>query len=275
MLTAEQRREKYYEKHKKEIPNVPTRSIHCYCRVSTTKQVEDGHSIDAQKQELIKCVNDNNIQGTIIWYIDEALSGKNMIDRPDFNRMIAAANSGDTIVTYSMSRLGRDTKDILTFMDEMHKKNINIVCIKDKIDLSTASGKAMCTMMAAFATLERDLAVERSRTVLEDRKNKGYVTGRVPFGYRSESEIINGKKQKKLVEDPDEQDVINFISVLIGEDPKIKDAEITRRLKSEVLAGRLKMRNSKDVYQSFVSRIIKTNNLRDIIINPALPPQQQ
>lgn len=262
MLTAEQRRAKYYEKHQRETPITNTHSIHCYCRVSTHKQLKEGHSIDAQKDIIIKCINDNNITGNIIWYVDEALSGKNMTHRPDFTRMRESVQNGDTIITYSMSRLGRDTKDILIFMDEMREKNVNIVCIKDKIDLSSASGKAMCTMMAAFATLERDLAVERSRTVLEDRKNKGYVTGRIPFGYRTESVVVDGKTQKKLVEDPDEQEVINFISVLIVEDPRIKDAEITRRLKSEVSAGRLKMRNSKDVYQAAVNRIIKANNLR-------------
>lgn len=262
MLTAEQRRDLYYQKHKKEPTPATTQTIHCYCRVSTAQQLEQGHSIDAQRQEILKTINNNNLTGDIQWYVDEALSGKNMTHRPDFTRMREAVKSGDTIISYSLSRLGRDTKDILVFMDEMRERNVNVIVIADKIDLSTASGKAMCGMIAVFSTLERDLAVERSKNVLEDRKNKGYVTGRIPFGFKTEEVIIDGRKQKKLIEDEDEQDVINFVSSLICDDPKIKDAEITRRLRAEVVAGNKKIRNSKDVYQSFVRKLIKNNNLR-------------
>lgn len=234
-------------------------SIHCYCRVSTKQQRDHGHSIDAQKAEIETYVTANNIKGIVKWYVDSAVSGKDMKNREQFNLMRDSLRKGDTLIAYSLSRLGRNTKEILIFTDELKEKGIVVILLKDKIDTSTATGVAMFSMLAVMSTLERDLAIERSKTVIDNRIKEGFSVGKPPFGFKTD------KETKKLIPNADEQYVISEISGWIQDDPRIKDAEITRRLQSRMDAGEIKMRNSKRVYQTYINKIITRNNLRELI----------
>ena len=47
-----------------------------------------------------------------------------------------------------------------------------------KLDLTSAAGKMMLTMLAAVAELERDLLVERTQAGLQSAKQQGKVLGR-------------------------------------------------------------------------------------------------
>jgi DNA invertase Pin-like site-specific DNA recombinase len=47
-----------------------------------------------------------------------------------------------------------------------------------KLDLTSAAGKLMLTMLAAVAEMERDLLVERTQSGLERAKAEGKVLGR-------------------------------------------------------------------------------------------------
>ena len=234
-------------------------SIHCYCRVSTKQQRDHGHSIDAQKAEIEKYITDNDIKGIVRWYVDSAVSGKDMKNREQFNNMREDLHKGDTLISYSLSRLGRNTKEILIFSDELKEKGIILVLLKDKIDTSTATGAAMFSMLAVMSTLERDLAIERSKTVIDNRMKEGYTVGKPPFGFKTD------KETKKLIPDDNEQHVITLIAGWIQDDLRIKDAEITRRLQSRMDMGEIKIRNSKRVYQTYVNKIIKRNNLRELV----------
>ena len=70
-----------------------------YARVSTTDQ-----NLEMQV-EAIKSYGVDKI------YSDK-LSGKSM-DRKEFGKLLEHLRSGDTLVIYSLSRLGRKTKDLI------------------------------------------------------------------------------------------------------------------------------------------------------------------
>jgi len=58
-----------------------------YIRVSTEEQAREGFSINAQKDKLTKYaeVHDWDIYD---FYIDDGISGKNIVDRPEITRLI-------------------------------------------------------------------------------------------------------------------------------------------------------------------------------------------
>ena len=98
--------------------------------------------------------------------------------RDGLEELLKWVESGDTIVVESISRLGRNTLDILQLIEDFDKKGINFVSLKENIDGNTPSGKAMVGMFAVMAQLERDLLVQRVQEGLTASKKRGKKLGR-------------------------------------------------------------------------------------------------
>lgn len=70
---------------------------------------------------------------------------------------------GDTLIVIAIDPLGRNTIDVLSTVEMLQTKDVKIVSLREGFDLSTPVGKAMLTMMAELASLEKDRIAE-SRT---------------------------------------------------------------------------------------------------------------
>ncbi len=88
----------------------------------------------------------------------------------------------DVVVINRLSRFGRNARDLLNNVEGLKDAGIQLRSIKEGIDFSTSYGKAMLTMLAAIAELEREVT---SENVLENRRRiaeKGIPTeGNFPF----------------------------------------------------------------------------------------------
>ncbi len=111
-------------------------------------------------------------------FLDKA-SGKN-IDRPEFKAMMAFVRSGDTVVVESISRIARNTKDLLTIISSLTEKEVEFVSLKENIDTTTPHGRFMLTVFGALAELERESILERQREGIEIAKSEGKYKGRKP-----------------------------------------------------------------------------------------------
>lgn len=137
-----------------------------YVRVSTEEQNE---------QRQIEALEKFSIEK---WF-KEKVSGKNT-DRAELKNMIEFARDGDTIYVLDFSRLARSTIDLLSLVDQLNKKNIHLVSIKENVDSSTPTGKLMLTMIGAIAEFERANILERQREGIEIAKREGKYVGRQP-----------------------------------------------------------------------------------------------
>jgi DNA invertase Pin-like site-specific DNA recombinase len=63
-------------------------------------------------------------------------------------------------------------------LDEFKDLNIQFLSVHDQIDLTTASGRLMLHIIAAFAEFERGLVRERTLLGLNHARNKGKILGR-------------------------------------------------------------------------------------------------
>lgn len=109
-------------------------------------------------------------------FIDK-MSGK-CTDRPELKKMLNFARSGDTIICESISRFARNTKDLLTLVDQLTAKGVEFVSQKEDIDISNAYGKFLLTLFAAMAELERAYILERQREGILIAKSQGKYKGR-------------------------------------------------------------------------------------------------
>ncbi len=137
-----------------------------YARVSTDKQVIDGQ-IDALKK----------------YGVDEIFQEKGSGTRnnlPQLNLLLSKLREGDTLVVYKLNRLGRNTKRLLSLIEEFKEKKIEFVSITEQIDTTTPMGKFIFTTWCALAQLDRDIISENTKAGLEAARARGRVGGRKP-----------------------------------------------------------------------------------------------
>lgn len=139
-----------------------------YSRVSTQSQ-----NSESQAKSLLKIYPDALIK-------EEKQSGKNIIDRPVLKELIKAVKSGDRIIVRELSRIGRNTKEVLELFEQLEKINVAVIIQELQIDSTTATGKMVLTIMASVATMEREIMLERQKIGIDAAKKIGKYKGRKP-----------------------------------------------------------------------------------------------
>ena len=141
-----------------------------YGRVSTTEQTTEN-----QRREIEAAGYQVDY-----WFADEGVSGKvSAMQRPQFAKMLAQIRDGETLVVTKLDRLGRDAQDVGATIKMLAARRIEVIVLQlGKLDLTSAAGKLMLTMLAAVAEMERDLLVERTQAGLARVKAEGKTLGR-------------------------------------------------------------------------------------------------
>ena len=112
-------------------------------------------------------------------FIDKA-SGKNT-DRKAFKEMMGFVRAGDMVIVESISRIARNTRDLLSIVSELTEKQVEFVSLKENIDTTTPQGRFMLTVFGALAELERENILERQREGIAIAKDAGKYKGRKPL----------------------------------------------------------------------------------------------
>jgi DNA invertase Pin-like site-specific DNA recombinase len=112
-------------------------------------------------------------------FIDEGVSGT-LANRPQFDLMRSQLREGDVVVVYSLSRLGRGTKNALLLIEEFEQAGVTFKSVTENIDTHGAMGKALLTILFAVNQLEADLASERSKAGVAEARRNGRNPGRKP-----------------------------------------------------------------------------------------------
>jgi DNA invertase Pin-like site-specific DNA recombinase len=111
-------------------------------------------------------------------YVDH-VTGKSM-DRPGFNKLMDAARTGKvkTIVVWRLDRLGRTAKGLTALFDELKAIRVNLVSLRNGLDLSTPAGTLMANVLASVAQYETEVRAERIHAGLVVAKANGKKLGR-------------------------------------------------------------------------------------------------
>lgn len=145
-----------------DIPTRQPRKIG-YARVSTKKQDFD-LQMDALKAAGI---HDEDI-------FTDKMSGKSTV-RPGLERCKKFLIRGDTLVVWRLDRLGRSIVMLKNLIDGFVKQGVTFVSLREHIDLSTSSGRAMFGMMGVFAEMEREVISERVHQGIKAKKESGEI----------------------------------------------------------------------------------------------------
>ena len=175
-----------------------------YIRVSTDAQVEEGYSVDAQKEQLAAYCVSKGIK-EYDYYIDGGWSGSN-IERPEMERLMKDIKNGEIshVIVYKLDRLSRSQKDTLYLLEDLFlPNNVDFVSLTESLDTSTPMGRLMIGILAAFAQLERENIRIRTRMGMLERVKEGLWMGggRVPFGYdydKGQGILVPNKDAEKV-----------------------------------------------------------------------------
>lgn len=99
-------------------------------------------------------------------------------DRPGLAQLLLIIRPQDHVVVESISRLGRSTLDLLQILQLFEEQGIVFVSLKENMDTSTPTGKAMLQMLSVISELERNLLAERIREGLRASAKRGRRIGR-------------------------------------------------------------------------------------------------
>lgn len=146
-----------------------------YCRVST-----DNQTVENQLIQLREVALRNNWE-VVEEFIDQGISGaKGRDQRPAFNELLKDVNRKqfDLIMSWSVDRLGRSLKHLVSFLEDLRSKDVDLYLHQQGIDTTTPSGKMMFQMLGVFSEFERSIMQERIKAGIERAKANGVKLGR-------------------------------------------------------------------------------------------------
>ncbi len=124
-----------------------------YARVSTTKR-----HLERQLDALAAV----GIPDTRI-YTDKK-SGST-VEREGIDALLAYARPGDTVVVYTLDRLGRNLREVLNLVHDLAELGIGVRSLNDPLPINTADegmGRIAFLLLALFAEMERTFTAERA-----------------------------------------------------------------------------------------------------------------
>ena len=148
--------------------------IYAYLRKST-----DHQNTENQKLVIYKHAEK---EGLIIdhWF-DVGCSSRKSNKERRIDELLETIETGDTLIVAELSRLGRSVGQMLSLVDQLIKKQVKLISLKENIRLDgkhDIQSKVMVTMFGLFADIERDLISERTREGLARARANGKLLGR-------------------------------------------------------------------------------------------------
>ena len=235
-----------------------------YIRVSREEQAK-GYSPEGQKSTLDGWLNEKSNWRWVKTYKDET-SGKDIKGREKFQEMIADAKNGlfEGICTYDNDRFSRSTKDVLNIMDDLVSYGVKLhIYTLRHIDIYSDQGRFILTNFAAFSEFFRGQLASKIRVGVK-QKMKTEWFGQAPYGYTIVSDVIgNRKKNTRLVENPDEQEVLEIMKKLRGD--RKSYSEIAMHLNEQKIKTRY---TREDKISSWYSTTVRNIlNRKEVVLN--------
>ena len=173
-----------------------------YARFPSDMQREE--SIDAQVRACREhCIRKGYAVSNI--YVDEAKSGRQIVNRDAYNRMMADATEHkfDVIVFHKLDRNARNEFTYYSFQHTLAQLGISYEYAAQPLDSSPEGRMMENVLVGMVAYYSRNLAKETKKGMNENAYKGLFNGGRPPFGYK----IVD----KKYIIDPHEADGVKLV----------------------------------------------------------------
>jgi DNA invertase Pin-like site-specific DNA recombinase len=151
-----------------------------YARVSSLSQNLDRQIQEANKYDRV---------------FEDRCSGKNT-DRPALQEMLNFVREGDSVYAHELSRLARNTFDLIDLVRKLLSKGVSVHFIKEGLHFSPnkedATSTLMLTILGSIGQFERDL--------IRTRQLEGIAIRKAAKGYPGKKKRLTPEQVKELKE---------------------------------------------------------------------------
>ena len=173
-----------------------------YLRVSTDRQANEGDSISAQRDALVKYVMEHDDMILVGEYIDDGFSGTK-VKRDELQRLLEDVKQDkiDRIFFTKLDRWFRSVRHYTATQEILDQHNVTWTAIWEPIyDTSTPSGRLIVNQMMSIAQFEAENTGLRIKQVFEYKARNGEVlSGNQPLGYRIENKHLVPDENAPLI----------------------------------------------------------------------------
>ena len=162
-----------------------------YVRCSTAEQ-----ETDMQETELREYCGRRGWE--LILYRDKGQSGAKQ-DRPALNLLLndQRKRKVDVILVWSLDRLARSLKQLLTISEECRSLGVNLVSLRQNIDTTLPAGRLTFQILGAVAEFERELLRDRVKAGMAQARRAGKRIGRPALRHFGTAELERIRSLRK------------------------------------------------------------------------------
>ena len=164
-----------------------------YCRVSSNSE-DQLHSFAAQIQYYTEYAQKNPQYRLVDIYADEGITGTSMNKRDELNRLLRDCKNGlvDRIIVKSVSRLARNTEELLTMLRLLSEIGVSVYFEENGIDTNMMSSEMLVTF-PGMAAQQESLAISGNmRWSYKKRMEAGEFNCCAPaYGFK----LVDGKME--------------------------------------------------------------------------------
>ena len=102
------------------------------------------------------------------------------------------------VVVWRIDRLGRTAKGLTALFDDLRERKVNLVSLKDGLDLSTAAGRLMANVPASVAQYETEVRGERVKAGQAVARKHGKRWGGSKPGVRKQVSDIQERAVRRM-----------------------------------------------------------------------------
>lgn len=151
----------------------PVKHVVIYARVSSNS-MEQLESLKAQISGLVGFVSGHNNWKLVDIHIDIASSKKGSA-RPAFHKMIEECRAGltDIVVVKNISRLGRDTVEVLDAINTLKEADVRIIFRQEELDTLTVGSSLLISTIEAYTQAENETRSANIKWGIKQRASNG------------------------------------------------------------------------------------------------------
>lgn len=156
-----------------------------YARVSTDRQVREGHSLDDQVSRLMKYAQEKGWRILDV-YKDGGKSGCSTSGRPEFTRMLdrcAKDKEVNAVLLEETDRFARNAQDHLAVKSFLKKHKVQLIATQQPNFGDDPVGKFIDLVMAGTNQLQREITGAKTRRTMVALAEKGIQPGPAILGY--------------------------------------------------------------------------------------------
>ncbi|OFT81723.1 recombinase family protein [Corynebacterium sp. HMSC29G08] len=159
-------------------------NVAAYARVSTNG-TEQLASLSTQVSYYSRLIQSTPGWAYVGVFTDEGITGRSTKSRQGLADLMDAARGGgvDIVLCKSISRLARNTVDLLATVRELKDLGVAVRFERERIDTLSADGELLLTLLASFAQEESRSLSHNVKWAIRNRYKNGGTNSFVVYGY--------------------------------------------------------------------------------------------